>query len=224
MILPSSIFFPTRFAILAVSYLFASPGFVGAFVAPQAFVSNDATTSSGINMLPVSMDGSLGVAEHALNAAMGIVLSDEAQAINTANSALDSLRTFFIVITALVFGFAGLTFITAAFIVPKAAEQLEQDTRRLRPGLWEEFEARLEPGQTMATRPDLLQELGNIMQPIIIADFEASAEAKANAGSVGKNDNVGGVVDTTAETVKSSEKNMKIGGSGIGGDANQWDD
>lgn len=30
----------------------------------------------------------------------------------------------------------------------------------------------------MATRPDLLQELGNIMQPIIIADFEKSANAK----------------------------------------------
>lgn len=45
-------------------------------------------------------------------------------------------------------------------------------------GLWEEYEAKLEEGETMATRPDLLQELGNIMQPIIIKDFEESANAK----------------------------------------------
>lgn len=45
-------------------------------------------------------------------------------------------------------------------------------------GLWEEYEAKLEEGETMATRPDLLQELGNIMQPIIIEDFEKSANAK----------------------------------------------
>ena len=30
----------------------------------------------------------------------------------------------------------------------------------------------------MATRPDLLQELGNTTQPIIIKDFEDSANAK----------------------------------------------
>lgn len=106
-----------------------------------------------------------------------ILLSDDGQAIS---GALEGLRTFFIAITAIVFGFAGLTYFTAAVVVPKAAEQLEKDTRRLRPGLWEEFEAKLEPGETMAMRPDVLQELGNIMQPLIIADFEASAEAKAS--------------------------------------------
>ena len=59
-----------------------------------------------------------------------------------------------------------------------AAAQLEVDTKRLRPGLWEEFEEKLGEGETMATRPDLLQELGNTMQPIIIKDFEDSANAK----------------------------------------------
>ena len=86
--------------------------------------------------------------------------------------ALGALRTFFVVITAAVFGLSALVYLTAAFIVPKAAEQLERDTKRLRPGLWEEYTAKLEDGQTMANRPDLLQELGNIMQPIIAKDYE----------------------------------------------------
>jgi len=68
-------------------------------------------------------------------------------------SALSTLRTFFIVLTAAAFGLTALAYITAAFIVPKAAEQLENDTKRLRPGLWEEYEAKLEDNQTMANRP-----------------------------------------------------------------------
>jgi len=67
--------------------------------------------------------------------------------------ALSALRTFFIVLTAAAFGLTALAYLTAAFIVPKAAEQLENDTKRLRPGLWEEYEARLEVNETMANRP-----------------------------------------------------------------------
>jgi hypothetical protein len=67
--------------------------------------------------------------------------------------ALSTLRTFFIVLTAAAFGLTALAYITAAVIVPAAAKQLENDTKRLRPGLWEEYEAKLEEGQTMANRP-----------------------------------------------------------------------
>lgn len=107
-----------------------------------------------------------------------LLLSDDAEAM----AALGPLRTFFGAITALVFFAAGLTYVTAAFIVPAAAEQLEKDTKRLRPGLWEEYEARLEEGEMIASRPDLLQELGDVMQPIILADFEDSAKAKQEKG------------------------------------------
>jgi hypothetical protein len=101
------------------------------------------------------------------------------------NASLSGLRTFFITITALVFGFAGFTFLVASFIVPQAANRLEIDTKRLRPGLWEEYQGKLLEGETMATRPDLLQELGNIMQPLIIKDFEDSANAKDDAAGAG---------------------------------------
>ena len=76
---------------------------------------------------------------------------------------LSTLRTFFVVLSAAVFGITAIAYLTAAFLVPKAAEQLEQDTKRLRPGLWEEYEGKLEEGQEMVNRPDLLQELGKIV-------------------------------------------------------------
>jgi hypothetical protein len=106
--------------------------------------------------------------------------SGDIDSIASANAALEGVRTFFTVIAVLILGFVGLTYATVTFIIPKASEQLERDTKRLRPGLWEEYEAKLGPGETMATRPDLLQELGNIMQPLIMEDFERSANAKDN--------------------------------------------
>jgi hypothetical protein len=116
--------------------------------------------------------------------ASSIILSADAEAVANANSSLQGVRTFFIVIVAVVIGFAGLTYVTAAYIVPKAAERLEYDTKRLRPGLWEEYEAKLLESETMATRPDLLQELGDLMRPVIIENFEVTANDK-DAGKRG---------------------------------------
>jgi hypothetical protein len=84
--------------------------------------------------------------------ASSIILSEDAEAIANADSGLQGVRTFFIAIAALGIGIAGLTYVTAAFIVPQAAARLEIDTKRLRPGLWEEYEAKLEVGETMVSR------------------------------------------------------------------------
>lgn len=174
-----------------------------------AFVHNE--QRSCLSMLPI--DDHL----QTIHAHSSILLSDDMAAMAAeagANSALEGLRTFFVVITALVFGFAGLTFVTAAFIVPKAAEQLEADTKRLRPGLWEEYEAKLGEGETMAMRPDLLQELGNIMQPIIIQAFEDEANAKSS-----------GVIDVPSTSGDTSSKSSDdTNPKTITIDRNQWDD
>lgn len=84
----------------------------------------------------------------------------------------DSFRTFAIVISSLLFLFAGISILIANDIVPKAAAQLEKETKELRPDLWEEYSAKLDDGDTFASRPDLLSELGTIMQPIILANAE----------------------------------------------------
>eukprot|EP00563_Minutocellus_polymorphus_P018163 CAMPEP_0197726506 /NCGR_PEP_ID=MMETSP1434-20131217/16128_1 /TAXON_ID=265543 /ORGANISM="Minutocellus polymorphus, Strain CCMP3303" /LENGTH=215 /DNA_ID=CAMNT_0043312467 /DNA_START=69 /DNA_END=716 /DNA_ORIENTATION=+ len=211
---------------VSISALLLLPGSVGAFVAPRA-----------LSLAPRSAAaGPLGIAVETLASSASILLSDEtgligeltpaaatdaaaaaAAAVDT-DSLLSGLRTFFAVLSALVFGLFGITYIVAAFIVPKAAEQLEADTKRLRPGLWEEYEAKLEPGQTMATRPDILQELGEVMRPVIIGDFEKSA-AQEEA------DKKAGIVDATVvEEKQSSGSNEGSSPSSILDTDNQWKD
>jgi hypothetical protein len=79
----------------------------------------------------------------------------------------EGLRTVTIGITVVVFFLAGFAYFTAAILIPKAAEQLELAAKELAPQLWEEYSAKLAPGETLASRPDLLQELGNKMTPLI---------------------------------------------------------
>ena len=188
----------------AITALLLSAGSTGAFIAPQAFtpasrsavalelldLSHSAVeTWSSASILLSDEAGLIGDLTNAASSSASAVsapaaATDAAAAVDT-DSLLSGVRTFFAVLTALVFGLFGLTYFVAAFIVPKAAEQLEADTRRLRPGLWEEYEAKLEPGQTMATRPDILQELGDVMRPIIIEDFERSAAQEEADKKVG---------------------------------------
>jgi hypothetical protein len=64
-------------------------------------------------------------------------------------------------------------------IVPAAAKELEKECLELAPDLWKEYQTKLEPGQTMAQRPDLMQELGAKLQPLLDAKIEAQfASAK----------------------------------------------
>lgn len=83
------------------------------------------------------------------------------------NALLDTIQTVLVVLTAGAFLIFGISYILAAFIIPKAAEQVEREAKELAPELWDEYQAKLGEGETMATRPDLLQELGNKIQPLI---------------------------------------------------------
>lgn len=150
---------------------------VDAFVAPSHRAS--LPTSVALRAFPIDTNPFL--LSDGLSAAtyMGSVDGDLASSIS---GPLSALRTFFIVLTAAIFGITAIAYLTAAFLVPRAAEQLERDTKRLKPGLWEEYEAKLGDGETMANRPDLLQELGNIMQPIIVQDYEREAAMKFGDG------------------------------------------
>mmetsp|Transcript_23839 Transcript_23839/g.38688 ORF Transcript_23839/g.38688 Transcript_23839/m.38688 type:complete len:201 (+) Transcript_23839:102-704(+) len=117
---------------------------------------------------------------------------------------LSTLRTFFIVILASVFGLTAIAYLTASFLVPKAAEQLERDTKRLDPGLWLEYEQKLEDGESMVNRPDLLQELGNKIQPLIVKEYENAAAVKfgdKNGQGIesSSGDSAGTIIDATIE-------------------------
>jgi hypothetical protein len=148
-----------------------------------------------------------------------LLLSEDVNAMVDANAALQGVRIFFTVIAGLALAFVGLTYATVTFIIPKASEQLERDTKRLRPGLWEEYEARLGEGETMATRPDLLQELGNVMQPIIMEDFERSANAKANVRANVKKDTT-----VMKDTGNENDGNNYNNNNNNNNNNNQWKD
>ena len=193
-----------------------------AFVAPRVLPLATRSAAAGpLGIAPLDTLASVLLADETglIQDLAPAAAADAAAAVDT-DSLLSGLRTFFAVLAALVFGAFGLTYFVAAFIVPKAAEQLEADTRRLRPGLWEEYEAKLEPGQTMATRPDILQELGEVMRPIILEDFEKSA-AQQEA------DKKAGIVDATVveeKKMSSSDSNEGSSPSSILETDNQWKD
>jgi hypothetical protein len=54
-----------------------------------------------------------------------------------------------------------LGFLTTSYIVPTAVKQVETLANELDPDLWNEYQRKLGPEETLAMRPDLLQELGN---------------------------------------------------------------
>jgi hypothetical protein len=123
--------------------------------------------------------------------------------------ALDTLRNIALGITAVLFFFAGITYLYASFIIPVAAQELEKECKELNPALWEEYQAKLGEGETLATRPDLMQEMGMKLQPLLEAKL-AEAEGKSN-----------GVLPTALETTmnpmakdpavkKSEEENVLV--------------
>ena len=71
----------------------------------------------------------------------------------------------------------------ANIIIPKAAEELEQKARTEYPDLWAETEAKLDEGQVLAMRPDLIQDLGRQVQKADIAKFEALANQESKSES-----------------------------------------
>lgn len=95
---------------------------------------------------------------------------------------VDILRNIAIAITAVLFLLAGLTYLTASVLIPAAAKELEQECKALAPELWEEYQKRLEPGQTIAQRPELMQELGAKLQPLLDAKIEKQFEEKKAQG------------------------------------------
>lgn len=99
-------------------------------------------------------------------------LSPEAQdAVGQVGNALDGasglLYNIAVGATAIVFVGAGLTYLIASLVIPAAAKELEKECKELNPALWDEYIDKLEPGETMDRRPDLMQELGAKLQPLL---------------------------------------------------------
>lgn len=97
---------------------------------------------------------------------------------------------------------AGIAFLVANFLIPQAAAEVEAQVKKKYPDLWREYEVKLEPGEVLAMRPDLIQELGNKMQQMDLEEFkqmERDAQKKIEV----KNDNI---VDVEVISKEESDK------------------
>lgn len=76
---------------------------------------------------------------------------------------------------------AGLAFLSANWLIPQAARQLEDNCRKDFPDLWSEYEAKLEPGESLVNRPDLIQELGNLYNARFVERLQEAEAAQRKA-------------------------------------------
>lgn len=67
-----------------------------------------------------------------------------------------------------------------------AAEELEQKARKEYPEYWAECEAKLEEGEVLAMRPDLIQELGRQVQEGDLKKFETEGNEEATVETKNK--------------------------------------
>jgi hypothetical protein len=113
--------------------------------------------------------------------------------------AWDIARNVGLGLTAVIFLLAGLTFLYASYIIPVAAQELEKECKELNPQLWEEYQAKLGEGETLATRPDLMQEMGAKLQPLLEAKIRAMDAAQGKSGS-----SMPTALETTLNPIKSA--------------------
>lgn len=76
---------------------------------------------------------------------------------------LDVVKNVAIVVGGIIAVILALTVVFSTYVIPAAAKQLEESTKELDPDLWDEYASKMEPGETLAMRADLMQELGQKM-------------------------------------------------------------
>lgn len=82
----------------------------------------------------------------------------------------ETLQSIAVGITTVIVVVAGLALFVATFILPAAAaKEMEMRSKELAPELWDDYQRKLEPGQTIAQRPDLMEELGAQLEPLLDA-------------------------------------------------------
>jgi hypothetical protein len=153
----------TALGLAAVSYVDAFQTPLPLLAKPfAAAMGSMSTTSATSSLLAGGAFSSLLTSEMDMDAA---ALLDDAG--GGLGGAFDAVRNIAAGITVIVFLLAGLTFLYASFIIPAAAQELEKECRELDPQLWDQYVARLGEGETMGQRPDLMQELGVKLQPLL---------------------------------------------------------
>jgi hypothetical protein len=185
-------------------YLLLSIASTKAFVAPAAFLKRREAPSSAFHALPIppSLDDLPFFSLLLLLSSQLEPIVDRTDIVsdldletaqNFVDEAGEGLKNIAFSIVAVA---AAVTLITTAFvsfIIPKAAQELETQVKETYPELWTEYSAKLEEGETLVMRPDIMQELGEKVQKRMEEEFEDEAAKQAAAeqeqeGEVNPND------------------------------------
>ena len=192
---------------------------------PSHLGSRPITTIKTATRLDVSSWETLDINHHAVLSSNFFLAQDG----GAGGGVVDIIRNFAIAVTAIVFLGAGVTFLTASVLIPAAAKELEQECKDLAPEMWDEYQALLEPGQTMAQRPDLMQELGAKLQPLLDAKIERGfAEKKSQGIDVSEEERAWKAIDNFNAIPNRNEPPQTSTTSSMGLDLtttqDQWDD
>lgn len=123
-------------------------------------------------------------------------------------SALDIVRNVIIGAVGIGVVLVGLAFIFSTWLIPQAAKQLEEQAKSVDPSLWREYEAKLESGETLAMRPELMQELGVKVRQKMAQQFDAALERQEQAKATSANESSGddGIMDATILSKEDAKK------------------
>jgi len=165
----------TTTLLMAAMMLSAASAFVPSTAIPRSLHATPASAwglsaasappSTQMNLFPIDHDIS-----------STLLLSDTA-------AIIDTVRSVAVVITAVLFALAGLTLLMANIIIPAAAKELEKECMELAPELWAEYQAKLNPGETIDQRPELMQELGAKIQPLLDEKIRQMELNQENTGA-----------------------------------------
>lgn len=178
----------TAFALASVA-LGAISYYADAFQPPLPLLVKPLAAAGSSSFLATTTDSSSGALSSLLQANNDIttaVYQHHQHASNTyfwiaedggSGGVFDTVRSVAAGVTAVLFLLAGLTYAYASFIIPAAALELEKECKELDPQLWDQFASKLKEGETMASRPDLMQEMGEKLQPLVTAKLKALDDA-----------------------------------------------
>ena len=188
--------------------------------APQSLITKAAVSSGAF--VPSSVlqnedfESPVAISKSALESSFAVLAE---------GGAMDILRNVAVAITAVVFLLAGITLVTASIIIPAAAKELEKECKELAPELWDEYQGLLEAGQTIAQRPELMQELGAKLQPLLDAKMEREfAAAKEKGIDVSEDERAWKAIDSLNDKIPQVKSTPTAQELDLSAMKNQWDD
>lgn len=124
----------------------------------------------------------------------------------TASASLDFVKDFVIATTVIAILLSAWSVLWG---VPLAAEKLQEQAKEKDPSLWQEYEAKLGPGETLARRPDLFLELSETLNQKNVQKLkdleEMLKQATANGDFESEEGNFDDLIERLGQAIEKEE-------------------